>query len=461
MFDADGRQVLLRGVDYNALGDYYQADPDVPTVIAYSPRQLDLMAAEGFDVIRLVLSWSKLEPERGHIDMGEIARIRQIVDAAGSRGMYVVLDMHQDAWGKFIATPPRVTCPSGEQRAIGWDGAPAWATITDGESTCRVAGIRELAPAVVAAFDNFYADRDGIEDQFVGVWQTLARAFAADPAVAGYDLLNEPHYGSDPARTNTALASLYGRLVEVIRHAEGSAPGGFHHIVFFEPNILWSGLGTTSVPSPSFTTDSNVVFAPHLYGGSLAPISVSAGYAAAEGAASSYGTTMWSGEWGAFTDPGQLETTIASFARLQDQTLTGGAWWQWSQSCGDPHTINSEGNHPTSVLVFNLYACPGNRYEGAVPQWAEILSRSYPIASPGRLISLRSEPSSGEMQLTGDGRGTLELWVPDRPNAGRPMAKGSGFVSKTTQKVEGGWHLWLTTSGNYEVTVTARGSAGT
>ncbi|MGH9079451.1 MAG: glycoside hydrolase family 5 protein, partial [Acidimicrobiales bacterium] len=392
IFDADGRQVLLRGVDYNVLGDYYQANPAAETVVPYSPHQLDLMAAQGFDVIRLVLSWSKLEPQPGHVSASEIARIRQVVNAAGSRGLYVVLDMHQDAWGKSIATPPGVTCPPGTEAALGWDGAPKWATITDGRSTCDTGGVRELSPAVTQAFDNFYANRDGIQDQFVKVWGALATAFAADTTVAGYDLFNEPHFGSDPGHTNQILASLYGRLITRIRAAENSVPGGHSHIIFFEPNILWSGLGSTAVPNPTFTTDSNVVFAPHLYGGSLATTSVSDGYQAAEQVAATYQTTLWSGEWGWYNNPAQAESDVVAFARLQDQTLSGGAWWQWSQACGDPHVIrDNQGKPPKTVLAFNLYTCPGTHSQGPVPQWSKVLARAYPRAAPGRLSSLMSD----------------------------------------------------------------------
>lgn len=461
IFDSSGRQVLLRGVDLNVLGDYFQADPHEAPVVPYSPKMFDLMAAQGFDVVRLVLSWSALEPERGVVDQKEVRRIHQVVDDAAARGIYVVLDMHQDAWGKYIATPPGVTCPAGTQHAIGWDGAPRWATLTDGASTCRVPGVRELSPAVIKAFENFYADRDGIEDQFVMVWSDLAASFAADTAVAGYDLFNEPHFGSGPAATNRALASLYGRLVGHIRAAERSVPHGFSHIVFFEPDILWSGLGQTSVPSPTFTADTNIVFSPHLYGGSLAPISVQAGYEAAQRAAESYGTTLWAGEWGGFSDPRRLKTTIAEFARLQDETLTGGAWWQWSQACGDPHSLNTSkgpssiGSVPAKVMSFNWYTCPGSHYAGPVAQWAEILSRSYPRFAPGRLESLVSDPATGRMTVSGTGSGSLELWVPDRGH-GTPRVTGpvSSGHSAELEAVSGGWLVTVTVSGAYRVSVT-------
>jgi endoglycosylceramidase len=457
IFDARGRQVLLRGVNLNALGDYYQADPSEPPVVPFSDSELDAIAAQGFDVVRLVLSWSALEPERGKIDQEEIARIERVVEAAGARGLYVVLDMHQDAWGKFIATPPGVTCPAGTQRAIGWDGAPRWATITDGASTCRQPGVRELAPAVTAAFEAFYADRDGIQDQFVEVWRALATAFAANPTVAGYDLFNEPHFGTDAAATDRSLAALYGRLIDTVREAEEAVPQGFSHIVFFEPNVLWSGLGHTATPAPELTADTNIVFSPHLYAGSLAPGTVEEGFDYALEAARSYGTTMWTGEWGWFGDPVKDEAKVAAFAAEQDKTLTGGAWWQWSQACGDPHAIKLLGNPPPDeTQAFNRYSCPGSVLEGPISQWAKVLGRAYPRAAPGRLTSLTSDPDTGRLSLTGNGVGTLELWLPQAHHR-TVSAGGKGIGEPKARRVPGGWQVEVKVSGAYTLEVAPSG----
>src|SRR5438045_7068872 len=41
----------------------------------------------------------------GVFDTAYVDRIRQAVGWARAHGIYVVLDMHQDAWGKYVATP--------------------------------------------------------------------------------------------------------------------------------------------------------------------------------------------------------------------------------------------------------------------------------------------------------------------------------------------------------------------
>ena len=137
ILDDAGREVRLRGVNVNSLGDYHQADSRLPTVVPVADPDWADMAKQGFNVVRLLVSWSSLEPARDVFDDAYIARVHDAVTAASAHGIYSVIDMHQDAWSKFISTPPGVVCASGSEPAIGWDGAPQWATFTDGADTCR------------------------------------------------------------------------------------------------------------------------------------------------------------------------------------------------------------------------------------------------------------------------------------------------------------------------------------
>src|SRR5262245_29517481 len=60
--DAQRRQVLLRGVNTNQLGDYYQADLSLPSTVPLTEDDFTQMAAVGFDSVRLIVHWSLLEP---------------------------------------------------------------------------------------------------------------------------------------------------------------------------------------------------------------------------------------------------------------------------------------------------------------------------------------------------------------------------------------------------------------
>ena len=160
--DSAGRQVLLRGVNVNQLVDYGQPDKSKPTVRPLSEADYAQMASQyGFDVQRLNLSWSQLEPARGQFSQAYIARVRQAVDWAAAHGIYTVLDMHQDTYSKYVTAAPGTTCRLGATPEFGNDGAPAWATLSDGAKGCGFQG-RDLSPNVEQSFTNLYDNTDGI-----------------------------------------------------------------------------------------------------------------------------------------------------------------------------------------------------------------------------------------------------------------------------------------------------------
>ncbi len=456
IYDEQGRQVLLRGINYNSLGDYYQADEKYPPTVPVMPDDLSRMASLGFNVIRLVLSWSYLEPQRGVFSEAYLDRIADFVDEAGRQGIYVVLDMHQDAWGKYIATPPEETCRPGFDPAIGWDGAPEWATLTNGQPTCKLL-VRELSPAVAQAFQNFWADREGIRTEFIRGWQRLAQRFAAAANVAGYDLFNEPNPGFSLGLSDTLfLGEFYGRLIQAIREAEAGVHDGFQHIVFFEPSAFWSAFGTWVTPDPGFTDDENIVFAPHIYTDShvcfIPGLTIEDGFRYARAAAERYGTTFWSGEWnfGELTEQGDVER-VAEYGRTEDRYLVGGAFWQWRFACGDPHMIQKFGGTPppeTIRLIRN--GCPGDIDLGFVEPYARVLSRAYPRAVPGRLSSLTSDPVNGELEVAGrtGEEGLLDCWVPDRGH-GKPEVSGEHISDPRVYSVPGGFRVQAGGSSSY------------
>ncbi|MGY2701026.1 glycoside hydrolase family 5 protein [Nocardioides sp. HB32] len=415
-----GAQVLLRGVNVNQVGEYFQASPDLAPTVPLTADDFHDIARLGFNSVRLIVSWSALEPTPGAYDTAYVARIRQAVRWAASYGLYVVLDMHQDAYGIAVDTPQDVTCPKGTVPNNGWDGAPEWATITDGASTCRP-GERELAPAVIHAWQHFWDDTDGIQAHLVETWGRLAQDFARTRAVAGFDLLNEPGFGLDPtANGTTDLGAFYGRAIRAIRAGE-RAGGGFHHIVFWEPSVLWSAFGSNPVPAPGFTRDRNLVFAPHIYAESLSPNSIPGGFASARAVARQHGVTVWGGEWGFWPEhPADASDKIERYAAAEDSAGYGGAWWDWKQACGDPHVVNQPGGEPAAVSPSLIrYSCPEQVASPVDPAFGDVLGRPVPRAVPGTITALTSDGRTGELDLrgrvgNGAGRCGLRVFVPHR-----------------------------------------------
>jgi endoglycosylceramidase len=439
--DAQDREVLLRGINVNQLGDYFQADPKQATVFPLADEDFAGIEQLGFNVVRLVTNWSAWQPSRGAFDEGYLARVRAAVDEAARHGLYTVIDMHQDAWGKFVATRPGTVCPPGLGPSVGWDGAPEWATLTDGQTTCRAADTRELSPAVAQAFQSFYLDREGIQAELVATWGRIARAFAGDARVAGFDLLNEPHPGFlvGPDQS-AALGRFYGAAIEAIREGE-QAGGGFPHVVFFEPSVVWSGFGDDAVPPPGFTGDDQIVFAPHLYAESITvdrklgitTVSIERGFANAERIAALYRAPLWSGEWGWFGEPAAELPKLQRYAREEDRAAIGGAFWVWKQACGDPHTVGYSG----AAGALNRLQCPGDRPLGLNTTFTGVLGRAYPRFAPGRISALRAEGATFTVGGTrGSGSCRVEAWVPGERE---PELTARNVTALATRRVSGGW----------------------
>ena len=132
---------------------------------------------------------------------------------AKAQGLYVLLDMHQDLYSVKFS-----------------DGAPAWATLDEGQPftpTAVWSDAYDTSPAVQSALDHFWAnsaapDGKGLQDHYAQVWQFVAQRFRDEPAVLGYDLMNEPYPGKDAPRV---LQATFGKLSELLAiHLGPKAP---------------------------------------------------------------------------------------------------------------------------------------------------------------------------------------------------------------------------------------------
>jgi endoglycosylceramidase len=169
----------------------------------------------GMNAVRLCIFWDGLEPQPGHFDKAYLDRIADLVYKAKQQGLYVLLDMHQDLYSVRFG-----------------DGAPPWATLDDGRPHAQVSDWNDayyISEDVQAALDHFWdnspgPDGEGLQDHYAEAWQFVARRFRDEPAVLGYDLMNEPFPGRKAARLELAMLTRLSALLAKDGHTPHPSP---------------------------------------------------------------------------------------------------------------------------------------------------------------------------------------------------------------------------------------------
>ena len=426
--DPAGRQVLLRGAAVVGMQDvaYPNADGG-PAVFPVSPSAYDgscpaasalvpqpplceveadkpayqqstapgssddfaQMRELGFNVIRLVLNWSQLEPRPGVYSATYLQRVEQVVGWAHQQGIYVILDMHQDQYSRFILPGKQSKMPSGCTSSGGGDGAPAWAVFTDGKPACALFGESDLNPAESAAFYNFWHNHTvasprgaspgtGLEDHYIGALVALARTFEHNSTVVGYEVMNEPQPGSLSSlplenlyqAASQDLFPFYQRVIEALTGVRdglptcpASEPSSMtnacaypkladvsHQLIFVEPIAYRNLVDFSPQMSKPFTDYPNLVWAPHVYTHAFTldqfigytaddspyPPSYTFGYQTAEAEAQAMHAAVFTTEFG--DSAGTDGDVLAGETAAQESTLTGGTVWAWKGLSATPAT---------------------------------------------------------------------------------------------------------------------------
>ncbi len=207
--DPQGRHVILHGINVvnknPADGYFFDSGPEL----------FAALREWGFNVVRFGVIWDGLEPQPGVYDEAYLKRLDRQIAWAKSAGLLVFLDMHQDLYSVLYA-----------------DGAPAWATLTDGAPHLDLGGVWSDAyftsMAVQTALDHFWSntpapDGLGLQDHYARMWAHLAQRYADEPTVIGYDIMNEPFPGSAGAQAQAAMFARAGELLATVAPSLGDS----------------------------------------------------------------------------------------------------------------------------------------------------------------------------------------------------------------------------------------------
>jgi endoglycosylceramidase len=355
--DEHGRVRIFRGANVSGRSK-------LPPFLPFEdPAWFDQLAAWGWNVVRLLVMWEGIEPARGVYDDAYVAALKKLAIAAGERGLYVIIDFHQDLFS----------------RALGGDGAPSWTVPPEQRSQPgRNWFFRYLTrPSVQRAFQRFWRDADGLRTSLLTCVRRVMRIMAEVPAVIGYDVFNEP-MGSFAALLGGALEqrALPTYYDACIRARDELDPTRF---VFVEPSPF-AAFGAP-VRLPRMRAD-NLVFAPHLYDAaailagryvpalSLFPSSL----ARLEHAARRLEMPLFIGEFGVLNGTRDGAHMMEDEGRQLDHAFTSWTVWHYNPT-------GLDWNDEAASIV-----APG----GGDRPWTNALVRPYPRALAGEPLDWNS-----------------------------------------------------------------------
>lgn len=240
--DAQGRALNLHGYNIKLHAD---------RIGTLTLDQLQDMRRNGFDLLRLAIFWSDLEPTKGNWNDAYFADLAHVLDLAETAGVEVVLDMHQDSYSTIV----------------GGFGMPDWTTRTD-DLVYKENSIPCLDPANQRAWNHFYEDSD-IRLAQQNAWIEVVERLGDKPAVYGYDLLNEPCGQANPGESyqdslrrveKTQITPMLQRVTDAIRSKDTT------HWIFLEGAFgLTSSFAEPGGLGPVHDPTGRQIFAPHIY----------------------------------------------------------------------------------------------------------------------------------------------------------------------------------------------------
>lgn len=384
--DSLDRVVVLRGVNARVEGvfDVTFDDGRLPLedIPDFTAEDAARMRQAGFNVLRLPINWSGVEPEQGSFDEAYLDRVGEVVALCAAAEIHVILDFHQDAYSK----------------EIGEDGAPLWAiepppTELLGGPLGDSLEMRRFSAQVLAAFASFFDDEDDdpadewLQPAFGEMARHVAERFADEPWVLGLELYNEP------VAADHFVWSFHERVVPMIREVDD------RHLVLFEPNVLRSTTEQAPVGPDPFLDDQGV-YAPHLYTFSfsadttpLETLSIDdlrPNVESATSEAAGWQTPLFVGEWGISPAAPNADLYVRSMYDLFDEGLVHSTVWLWKEPSqgrwGFYEHDDGSGTFTERPEVFAAHARP------------------YAPAIAGEPVSLRYDADTQGLELRLEGR---------------------------------------------------------
>jgi endoglycosylceramidase len=400
--DGLGRVVLLRGVDAGGRSKMAPFAPFDFTANGYDAAlasYLDRAKSWGIDVLRVPFTWAAVEPTQGADDEAFLKRYDALIDAAWSRGIWSVVDLHQDVYAENFCG----------------DGFPSW-TIPDPKpaphhDNCGAWGLEYFGDKeVAAAFDRLWASGSTVQAGVVAVWDRMVARYKDRAGVLGFEVLNEPGWGTQDV-TKFEAGSLTQFFAVMTPRMRAAAPTS---LVFLDPTGF---AGTTMSTGLTLPKGDGIVFAPHFYplnnnppavGDKLQPWSV---------LGKQWNVPVFLGEFGAQSTSAQGPDYITAVFDALDAYGMHGTQWEYSVSAD---SWNDE--------TYGMVAADGTEFAATASA-----IRPYARAVAGAGVAESIDAASHAFTLTyTPAAGVTEITLPSRAYAnGYDVALTGACVDRT------------------------------
>lgn len=437
--DDQGRTVILNGLNH------VTKVPENNFLYDGDKKLFSQFKEWGFNCIRYGLYWDVLEPEPGKINEAYLKEIDKRVKWAEENNLWLILDMHQDLYGRKFG-----------------NGAPLWATLDEGLPHVKGdvwSDAYIMSPAIQKSFDNFWnnkaaEDGIGLQDHYVNAWKIVAERYANASSVIGFDIMNEPFMGSSglsvfqkllegyaeiyasttgEVLTEEAILSMWstedsrlkvyglldnentfsylvGKITPVINEFEQGALSDFYqrvrdairevntkHILFLEHNFFCNlGVASSfSIPKDKEgRNDPLCAYAPHGYDlVTDSKASMSQGYGRLDfifrsmfKRGNELGIPTLVGEWGAFYMGGEYKKPAIHIINLIEKSHAGQTYWAFWKGI--------------ETQDYFKYA----------------LSRYYPMATNGKVLNFCNDYQKNKFSChwsEADKKSITRIYIPD------------------------------------------------
>lgn len=370
--DGQGRQLLFRG--YNAkvttLFDVTFSDGRVPEETFPELTEAEAARIEqlGWNVIRLPVSWSGLEPHPQQYAQAFLSKLDVVLAMAKEHHFYVLVDMHQDAYSK----------------EIGEDGEPLWAIVPPPTTLLQgpYSDDRRFSGQVLQAGYSFFAnanatDGRALQDAYAAAVQQIVRHVLGNPRVLGYEAFNEP-----VLLRNDELHAFHEKLADAVHAVDADAP------LLFEPVGTRNKFDQAEIPTQPWSHGPGA-YAVHVYTcwfstctpanwSNEDPSLLAPSMAHADQERAGWSTPLFVTEFGCDQTTTQGPAWMSAELDLQDQYLASSTAW----------VLSEPGN-------WGLNDGSGNER----PTTAKVVARTFPRAVAGTIVKI-ARPKAGDMVVT-------------------------------------------------------------